>query len=75
MAPARARSGIKKPLPDVLKLSLRFDATRLQADVASLGTDKFVPHFNTAYYHGDWSAIPLRSVGGNSGHIYPDPTV
>ena len=42
--------------------------------MARLGTDKFVPHFNTAYYQGDWSALPLRSVGGNPGHIYPDPT-
>ena len=64
----------KRPLPDVLKLPFRFDAARLQADVARLGTDQFVPHFNTAYYQGDWSAIPLRSVGGNPGHIYPDPT-
>lgn len=63
MAPARARSGTKKPLPDVLKLSLRFHAMRLQTDVARLGTDQFIPHFNTAYYQGDWSAIPLRSIG------------
>ncbi len=31
-------------------------------------------HFNTREYEGDWSAIPLRSVDGKIGHIYPDPT-
>jgi len=39
-----------------------------------LGADSYVPHFNQAYYQGDWSAIALRSVGGQAGHIYPDPT-
>jgi len=61
-------------LPDAVKLPLRFDAARLQADLAQLAAGDFVPHFNTAYYQGDWSAVPLRSVGGRADHIYPDPT-
>ncbi len=61
-------------LPDALKLPLRFDAARLQADLARMMADEFVPHFNTAYYQGDWSAVPLRSIGGRTDHIYPDPT-
>jgi len=61
-------------LPDAVKLPLRFDAARLQADLAQLAAADFVPHFNTAYYEGDWSAVPLRSVGGRADHIYPDPT-
>jgi len=36
--------------------------------------DEYVPHFNTAYYQGDWSAVPLRSIGGRVDQIYPDPT-
>ena len=64
----------KKQVPDALKLPLRFDAESLQSDLAGLGTDNFVPHFNREYYQGDWSAIPFRSVGGQAGHIYPDPT-
>jgi ribosomal protein S18 acetylase RimI-like enzyme len=64
----------KKQLPYALKLLLEFDAASLQSDLAHLGTDSYVPHFNQAYYQGDWSAIPLRSVGGHAGHIYPDPT-
>jgi hypothetical protein len=60
-------------LPNALKLPLRFDPARLQADLARMMADEFVPHFNTAYYQGDWSAVPLRSVGGRVDHIYPDP--
>jgi hypothetical protein len=46
----------------------------LQADLARIMTDEYVPHFNTAYFEGDWSAVPLRSVGGSATGIYPDPT-
>jgi len=60
-------------LPDSLKLPLRFDAARLQADLARILAEEHIPHFNTAYYEGDWSAAPLRSIGGRADHIYPDP--
>jgi GNAT superfamily N-acetyltransferase len=63
-----------KPIPDALKLPLQFDAPRLQADLARITAEEYVPHFNTAYYQGDWSAVPLRSIGGRTDHIYPDPT-
>jgi len=42
--------------------------------LAQMLAGDFIPHFNTAYYEGDWSAVPLRSVGGRTDHIYPDPT-
>jgi GNAT superfamily N-acetyltransferase len=61
-------------MPDAVKLPLRFDATRMQADLARIMADEFVPHFNAAYYQGDWSAVPLRSLGGRTDQIYPDPT-
>jgi ribosomal protein S18 acetylase RimI-like enzyme len=61
-------------LPDAVKLQFRFDVARLQADFAGFMAAEFVPHFNTAYYEGDWSAVPLRSIGGRTDHIYPDPT-
>ena len=64
----------KSIMPDAVKLPLRYDITRLQSDLARMVADEFVPHFNQAYYQGDWSAVPLRSVGGRTGHIYPDPT-
>jgi hypothetical protein len=56
------------------RLSRSFDATRLQADLAGLVATDYVPHFNTRYYQGDWSVVPLRSIGGRADQIYPDPT-
>ena len=61
-------------LPDAVQLPFRFDVARLQADLANIVAEEFVPHFNTAFYQGDWSAVPLRSIGGRTDHIYPDPT-
>ena len=58
-----------------VRLPWRFDAGLLQADVDGLAGDDWVPHFNTAYYEGDWSGAALRSVGGQEGRLYPDPTV
>lgn len=57
-----------------LKLPFQFDRARLQQDLDALITEQFNPHFNTGYYNGDWSALPLRSIGGEVNHIYPDPT-
>ena len=57
-----------------LRISTRFDAGRLQSDLSQIMSDDYVHHFNTSYYTGDWSVVALRSVGGKSGQIYPDPT-
>jgi Aspartyl/Asparaginyl beta-hydroxylase len=57
-----------------IRLAMRFDAAALAADSAALAADDWVPHFNTAYYRGDWSGVALRSVGGEAGRLYPDPT-
>jgi hypothetical protein len=61
-------------IPRALRLPLTFDAEALAADVASLRDDEWTPHFNTRDYDGDWSGIALRSVGGRSGMLYPDPS-
>jgi GNAT superfamily N-acetyltransferase len=63
----------KPTVPDAVKLPFQFDAARLQADLALIMSEEFLLHFNTAYYEGDWSAVPLRSIGGLANHIYPDP--
>jgi hypothetical protein len=60
-------------LTTTLRLPLTFDPARLQNDFAGLTEQDWVPHFNRAYYEGDWSAVPLRSIGGRSDHIYSDP--
>ena len=59
---------------DSARLPWHFDARRLQAEVDALTAADWVPHFNTAYYRGDWSGAALRSVGGQAGRLYPDPT-
>lgn len=56
------------------RLQVKFDAERLQGDLDTILATDYVPHFNTRYYVGDWSAVPLRSVGGRADQIYPDPT-
>lgn len=57
-----------------IKLPLEFDADRLAAEVAGLGADEWVPHFNAAYYEGDWSGVSLRSVGGLTKMLFSDPS-
>lgn len=59
---------------NTLQLPFRFDPARLQQDLASIQPSDWVRRFNTREYEGDWSAVPLRSVDGKTGHIYPDPT-
>lgn len=61
-------------MQDSLKLSVKFDPVRLQNDLARMVSEEYVPHFNTRYYEGDWSVVPLRSIGGAANQIYPDPT-
>ena len=56
------------------RLPWRFDAAALRADAGALHAGDWIPHFNTAYYEGDWSGAALRSVGGQAGRLYPDPT-
>lgn len=60
--------------PSSLKLPLSFDAGKLARDLDGILSTEFIPHFNTRYYEGDWSVVPLRSIGGRPDHIYPDPT-
>jgi len=34
--------------------------------------DKWLPHFNTAGYEGNWEVLTLRSPGGNADNIFAD---
>jgi hypothetical protein len=61
--------------PSSLKLPLHFDAQKLERDLQQILATEFIPHFNTRYYQGDWSVVPLRSIGGRPDQIYPDPTL
>lgn len=59
---------------DYFQLPFHFDVDRLKADLQSLTLDEWVPHFNKPYYEGEWSGVALRSVNGEVGRLYPDPT-
>jgi hypothetical protein len=63
-----------RPLPKCFRLPLSFDVTEMQRELRGLLGSPFIAHFNSAYYEGDWSALPLRSLGGRQDQIYPDPT-
>jgi len=55
------------------KLPLGFDPAPLQADLAQIKDAEWHTHFNTSYFEGEWSGIALRSIGGLSSQLYPDP--
>lgn len=61
-------------MPDVLQLPLHFDPDLLKADLRALAAEDWVLHFNKPYYEGEWSGVALRSVNGEAGRLYPDPT-
>ena len=61
---------------DRLKLALSFDPQSLRDDLARAARREWTAHFVRENYEGDWSAIPLRSVAGEtypSRMIYSDP--
>lgn len=69
-----ASAPVKATLLPSFKLDLRFDALRMQAELDKIVPADYVPHFNTGYYTGNWSVVPLRSIGGAVNQVYPDPT-
>lgn len=56
-----------------VKLPFQFDAARLREDLAKVAADEWLRHFNQQYYEGNWSVAALRSNGGRTKQIYPDP--
>ena len=58
-----------------VRLPLRFDPAGLQADQVAIGQDEWVRHFNTGYFEGDWSGVPLQSTAhaGTGSTIRPVP--
>ena len=57
-----------------LQFPFRFDPNRLKVDFHRIVMDDWVRHFNSSVYEGDWSVVPLRSIGGHARQIFPDPT-
>jgi hypothetical protein len=61
-------------MPASVRLPFSFDANWLKRDASGISESEWVAHVNKAVYEGDWSGIALRSVGGVTGKLYPDPT-
>ena len=57
-----------------LKLPFFFDAGLLQQEVDALSAPQWLPHYQVKHYEGEWSAIPLRSIGGKADDIIISPT-
>ncbi len=53
-----------------IKFPLVFDTKRLKQDVENVMSQKWINHYNTNDYKGDWSSIALMSQGGKSDNIY-----
>jgi hypothetical protein len=60
-------------MSNYVKLPFQFDAALLRTDLAKVADDEWIRHFNQQYYEGNWSVASLRSVGGRTKQIYPDP--
>src|SRR5262245_20191495 len=52
-----------------LRLPLRFDPRQLQASLALVRADEWVPHYNERDYGGDWRGVALRSLSGSIGEL------
>jgi aspartyl/asparaginyl beta-hydroxylase (cupin superfamily) len=52
-----------------LQLKELFDVEKMQHEVTQLEGDLWKLHYNTKYYEGNWSILPLRSIGGSIDNI------
>ncbi|WP_300753813.1 aspartyl/asparaginyl beta-hydroxylase domain-containing protein [Janthinobacterium sp.] len=54
-----------------LQLPLTFDVARMRQESAQFAASDWIAHFNARAYEQGWSCVPLRSAGGEAGHIIP----
>ena len=47
-----------------LQLPVKFNALRLREELEHISGEQWLAHYQTLQYRGNWTAIPLRSVGG-----------
>lgn len=60
----------KDQMTKYLKFPIQFDAERLVEDLSRVMEDKWIPHFNTGGYVGNWNAISLYAKDGNEQNIF-----
>lgn len=53
-----------------LKLPFQFDEMKLVNDLNLIVDSKWLPHFNTGGYQGDWKVISLYSQDGDENNIF-----
>lgn len=53
-----------------LKLPFQFDEEKLVHELSLILEGKWIPHFNTAGYSGDWKVISLYAEGGDDSNIF-----
>lgn len=58
---------------DAVRLPLKFDPAGLQADVAALAREDWLPHFNTQYFDGEWSGVAFRAQRGTASPLVIGP--
>ena len=51
------------------QLPFDFEVAALQADLERLSSHAWIRHFVPGNYSGDWSALPLRAIGGDEHNI------
>lgn len=56
-----------------LKLPFMYDAGLMQQEVEALSALPWLPHYQVKHYEGEWTAIPLRSIGGKTDDIMISP--
>lgn len=61
------------PVLKYLRLPFTFDVSRLQAETNAIAKQQWQLHYQTRHYEGNWTAIPLRSIGGQSDNIFVSP--
>ncbi|AGC78582.1 aspartyl/asparaginyl beta-hydroxylase [Nonlabens dokdonensis] len=53
-----------------LQLPFKFDKEKLEQDLDRVLNEKWVPHFNTNNYSGEWNVISLFAKGGDATNIF-----
>ncbi len=56
-----------------LQLPFYFDVEKMQQETRLLGDEYWKLHFQVKHYDGEWSAIPLRSINGETGNGFISP--
>jgi len=56
-----------------LILPFLFNEKKLLKDLSVLTNTKWIPHFNTFGYTGNWKVLPLYASSGNASNIFALP--